>query len=53
MQLGSSGDGYVPQIAEEAWTTLNIEPDALGRIVDEVDRLFSSVSTAVFAEERT
>ncbi len=38
MQLGSSGEQYVPPLDAEAWDSLDIPPSALSAIVDQVDR---------------
>lgn len=43
LELGSSGERYVPSLSEEAWKRLNFKPTILANVLREVDRQFTEV----------
>lgn len=51
MQLGSAGDPYVPGVVPSAWEALRLNPNDIGAIMDETDRLFSSVASTFLSED--
>ena len=42
LQLGSSGESYVPQISNGAWSKLAIDPSMMSFAVDEIDRQYGA-----------
>jgi HD-like signal output (HDOD) protein len=51
MQFGSAGDPYVPSVVPAAWDALRLNPNDIGAIMDETDRLFSSVASTFLSED--
>ena len=42
LQLGNSGERYVPPISNAAWTKLGIDPGNLAFAVEEIDRQYEA-----------
>lgn len=51
MQFGSAGDPFVPGVVPTAWEALRLNPNDIGAIMDETDRLFSSVASTFLSED--
>lgn len=41
LQMGSSGERFVPPLAENAWQQLGLEPDSIELIISEMDKQYS------------
>ncbi|HUC85933.1 MAG TPA: HDOD domain-containing protein [Candidatus Acidoferrales bacterium] len=46
MDIGSSGEHFIPSLDDKAWNAVGLEPDALGRIVAAVDEQVLAVEEA-------
>ena len=49
MQLGSSGEVYVPPLDEEAWDSLGLPPSILSTSLDQVERQFQDAVQTVLS----
>lgn len=49
MQLGSSGETYVPPMDEEAWASLGLPPSILSASLDQVERQFQDAVQTVLS----
>ena len=46
MGIGSSGERFIPSLDEKAWAVLGLEPEILGRLVEDVDEQILAVEEA-------
>lgn len=51
MELGSSGERFVPELDPEAWEILELRPSILSDVLTEVEEQFEDVSRAFLAED--
>jgi HD-like signal output (HDOD) protein len=50
LELGSSGDRYVPPVEPEAWAVLELPVSVVGTVVEEVERQFADVTRAILPD---
>jgi len=46
MELGSSGEHFIPPLDEKAWNTLGLAPDSLARLTEAIDEQIHAVEDA-------
>ena len=52
MQLGSTGEKYVPPLNEKAWDLLKFSSSILTPTMRQVDKQFYEVLTSIFPDEK-
>jgi HD-like signal output (HDOD) protein len=52
LELGSSGERYIPTLSEDAWKRLNFKPTVLANVLREVDRQFAEVVNIMLAPSK-
>lgn len=50
LRLGTNGDSFVPPLSPKAWETIDLSPNALSRIIDNIDGQLDDVVRVMFKE---
>ena len=53
MQMGSSGERFVPALQAKAWAQLNLSSDIIGQVMDSIDHQIEAVQEVFLSSKRT
>jgi HD-like signal output (HDOD) protein len=51
MQIGSSGENWVPPLVPQAWDALRLDADIFSRLAGDVDRVFAEVASVILKDD--